>query len=249
MKKVSVIMPMYNMELFVGDAIESVVSQTYPNWELLITDDCSTDNSVNVVKKYMERDKRINLFSTDHNTGSPSEPRNISLSQATGELVAFLDSDDMWLPCKLWEQVEFMEENHYSFIYSDVEKVSCDGRRSNRIDHMKAKTYYKDMLKFCRISNGGALITREMIGEVRYKSIPKEDFGFWLDILRKGGMAYGTGRIHALYRVRPNSRSGCISRRIREQWFILRRVERISLVQSLYFMLPFAYNGLIRYLK
>lgn len=249
MKKVSVIMPMYNVELFVGDAIESVISQTYPDWELLITDDCSTDNSVTVVKKYVENDKRIKLFSTEYNTGSPSEPRNISLSQATGELIAFLDSDDMWLPCKLQEQVDFIEEKHYSFIYSDVEKISCDGCRSNRIDRMKAKTYYKDMLKFCWIPNGGVLITREMIGEVRYKPIPKEDFGFWLDILRKGGMAYGTGRIHSLYRVRPNARSGSICRRIREQWYILRTVERISFVKSIYFMLPFAFNGLIRFLK
>ena len=87
MKKVSIIMSMYNMEAFICDAIESVIAQTYTNWELLITDDCSTDHSVEKVKEYAEKDDRIKLFSTHHNTGGPSEPRNISLSQATGELL------------------------------------------------------------------------------------------------------------------------------------------------------------------
>lgn len=242
-------MPLYNVELFIGDAIESVIAQTYTNWELLITDDCSTDHSVDVVKKYMEVDIRIKLFSTKHNTGGPSEPRNISLSQATGELVAFLDSDDMWLPCKLQEQVDFMERTGYAFIYSNVERVAVNGTRSGRIDKRKEKTNYWDMLKVNQIPAGSAIILREKIKDVRYRPLPMEDFIFWLDILRKGGVAYNSGRTHALYRVRPGSRSGSIVDKIKEYWFVLREVEHLSFVRSVALMIPYLANGFFRYLK
>lgn len=249
MKKVSIIMPMYNMEAFICDAIESVIAQTYTNWELLITDDCSTDHSVKIVKEYAEKDDRIKLFSTHHNTGGPSEPRNISLSQATGDLVAFLDSDDMWLPGKLCEQVDFMEKNGYTFIYSNVERVSVDGVRSGRIDKRKVKTCYWNMLKVNQIPAGSAMIVREKIMNVRYRSLPMEDFIFWLDILRKGDVAYNCGRTHALYRVRPGSRSGSVVDKIKEYWFVLRDVEHISFACSVVLMFPYLTNGFIRYLR
>lgn len=249
MKKVSIIMPMYNMEAFICDAIESVIAQTYTNWELLITDDCSTDHSVKIVKEYAEKDDRIKLFSTHHNTGGPSEPRNISLSQATGDLVAFLDSDDMWLPCKLCEQVDFMEKNGYTFIYSNVERVSVDGVRSGRIDKRKVKTCYWNMLKVNQIPAGSAMIVREKIMDVRYRPLPMEDFIFWLDILRKGNVAYNCGRTHALYRVRPGSRSGSVVDKIKEYWFVLRNVEHISFACSVVLMFPYLTNGFIRYLR
>lgn len=249
MKKVSIIMPMYNMERFIRDAIDSVIAQTYTNWELLITDDCSTDYSVSIVKEYMGKDSRIKLFSTEHNTGSPSEPRNISLSRATGELIAFLDSDDIWLPCKLQDQMNFMEQTGYTFIYSDVERVSVAGIRSGRIEKRKAKTYYQDMLRVNQIPACAALVSRDHIIGVHYKQLPMEDFVFWLDILRKGGMAYNTGFVHVLYRVRPQSRSGSVWNKIKRYWFILRKVEHVSLIRSFAFLFPYLTNGFCRYLK
>lgn len=191
----------------------------------------------------------LNCFPRIIIRGGPSEPRNISLSQATGDLVAFLDSDDMWLPCKLCEQVDFMEKNGYTFIYSNVERVSVDGVRSGRIDKRKVKTCYWNMLKVNQIPAGSAMIVREKIMDVRYRPLPMEDFIFWLDILRKGDVAYNCGRTHALYRVRPGSRSGSVVDKIKEYWFVLRNVEHISFACSVVLMFPYLTNGFIRYLR
>lgn len=118
---------------FIAQTIESVLTQTYPYWEMLIVDDCSTDRSAEIIQTYVKRDLRIKYFRTDHPSGSPSLPRNIAMEQAQGEYIAFLDSDDAWLPSKLEEQVIFIRSGPYDFIYSDYEKMAWDGKRNQRL--------------------------------------------------------------------------------------------------------------------
>lgn len=246
---VSIITPCYNAVPFIAQTIESVIAQTYPNWEMLIVDDCSTDRSAEIIQTYVDRDSRIKYFKTDCPSGSPSLPRNIGLEQAQGECVAFLDSDDAWLPTKLEEQIAFMERGSYGFVYSDYEKMSWEGRRAERLIRMREISSFWDTLESNEIPCLTVLLCKELIGEIRFKSIPKEDYAFWLEILRKGYKAYNTGKVHALYREARNSRSGNKLKMFVQQWYVLRQVEGVKKIPAVYFMLIFTWKGLLKFLK
>lgn len=109
---VSIVTPCYNAERYIADTIASVQAQTYTKWEMMVVDDCSTDNSAEVIKRLAREDSRIKYFKTDKPSGSPTKPRNIALDKARGEYIAFLDADDLWLPQKLEEQLAFMTSQH-----------------------------------------------------------------------------------------------------------------------------------------
>lgn len=245
---VSIITPSYNAEDFISESIASVFSQTYFNWELLIIDDCSSDNTISIVKEFAERDSRIRYFSTERNTGSPALPRNIGIEQANGDYIAFLDSDDIWLPHKLEEQLAFIQEHGYDFVYSNYEKMSWDGKRENRIVKVKNSSSYRDILKTNEIPCLTVLLRKDLLKDVRFKSIPKEDYACWLGILKKGYTAYNTGKIHAVYRESKQSRSGNKFKMFREQWHVLRKIEKIKFFPALYFIIIYAIRGFSKYL-
>ena len=123
---VSVIMPSYNTAAYISASIKSVLAQTYSNWELIIVDDCSTDNTDEIVAEFLV-DKRIRYFKNTQNSGA-ALTRNRALREAKGEWIAFLDSDDIWLPEKLEKQIEFMKKNNYVFSYHDFEKIDEAGK-------------------------------------------------------------------------------------------------------------------------
>jgi len=247
--KVSVITPCYNAESTITDTIESVLSQTYSDWEMIVIDDSSTDKSVEIIKTYVSKDLRIKYLHTDKPSGSPALPRNIGLDSAIGKYIAFLDADDVWLPTKLEEQVFELEANKYEFVYSDYEKMNSLGLRENRCISLRNTSTYWDVLESCSIPCLTAIVRKDVIGSVRFKSIAKEDYAFWLDILRKGVIAHNTGKIHALYRVLQNSRSSNKFDMIRNQWNVLRNVEGVKPVVACYFMLRYLYSGFAKYLK
>ena len=164
-------------------------------------DDCSTDRSVEVIQAYVNRDSRIKYFL--RRITHPVVPRFLGISgwkQAQGEYIAFLDSDDAWFPSKLEEQVIFMESGPYDFVYSDYEKMAWNGKRNQRLIQVRRISSFWDMLESNEIPCLTVLLRKDLIGEARFKSIPKEDYAFWLEILRKGYKAYNTGKVHALYR-------------------------------------------------
>ncbi len=247
---VSIITPAYNAAKFIGETIESVLRQTYSNWELLICDDCSTDDTVKIVEQYGVADSRIRLLSTPQNTGSPSIPRNISLNEAKGKYIAFLDADDIWFPEKLEEQLVFMENNHYDFVYSNYEKMDFQGKRKDRYVCTRSTSTFWDILESNGIPCLTVLLRREIIDDIHFKQFPKEDYVFWLEILRtRGIVAYNTNKIHAVYREAKNSRSGNKVKMIKQQWYILRRVEKVKKVPAIYFMSIFLLKGFLKYLK
>ena len=143
---VSIITPCYNAAATIRQTIESVLAQTYRNWEMLIVDNCSMDGSVSIIKEYARRDRRIRYLKTDRNSGSSAMPRNVGLDHASGDLVAMLDADDMWLPDKLTDQVVFMEKHHYDFVYSDYEKMASDGTRNGRVIRGRTVSTYRKTL-------------------------------------------------------------------------------------------------------
>ena len=129
---VSVIIPCYNSERYIVQSIESVIMQTFQQWEMIIVDDCSTDNSADIIKKYEAKDFRIRYLKTNEPSGSPSIPRNIGIREARGRYIAFLDSDDIWLPKKLEEQLKFIDQPNVAMVFSNFEKVDQAGRRTKR---------------------------------------------------------------------------------------------------------------------
>ena len=119
---VSIIMPSYNTAEYIEESIKSVQNQIYENWELIIVDDCSTDNTDDILKKYIESDKRIHYLKNEKNSGA-AVSRNRALREAKGKWIAFLDSDDLWLPTKLERQLKYMKDNNYHFSYTNYEEI------------------------------------------------------------------------------------------------------------------------------
>ncbi len=242
---ISVVMPMHNCEAFVGKAIESVVGQTYPHWELLVVDDGSTDGSCDVVRAYSVRDPRVRLLVNPNPTGMPSSPRNYGIQQAKGDFIAFLDSDDMWLREKLRQQLAiFHRDERTAVVYSDYEKISESGVRSARIVTAPRKTNYLQMLYGNVIGNLTGIFDVRKVGKNYFIDVHHEDYAFWLSILKSGYIARSTSTVTALYRVRRDSVSANKLRVISWQWHIYRKVENIGIMRSAYYFCFYAIGAL-----
>lgn len=248
-KLVSVITPCYNLEKCIAVAIESVIAQIYTNWEMLVIDDSSSDNSADVIKKYALKDSRIKYLRTEKPSGSPALPRNIGIENAMGKYIAFLDADDVWVPEKLQLQVDFLEKNGYDLVYSFYEKINWDGIRNNRIVQTHKESIYKNLLKSNSIPCSTSIVKREAIGKTRFKQIPQEDFCFWLDILKKGYIAHNLCKVTTLYREAKTSRSANKFNMFKGYWNVIRKHQHIKLFPACYYMLTYTMLGFAKYLK
>ena len=200
---VSIIMPAYNSEKYIKDSIESVFKQTYSNWELIVVDDCSTDKTIEVIKSF--NDSRIKLFVNETNSGAAIS-RNKALRGATGKWIAFLDSDDIWLPTKLEEQLQFMVRNNYSFTYTDY-RICDDGRLTSTVITAPKKVSFKKLKKYCYFATLTVVYDVEKIGVIQIGNIKKNnDYAMWLKAL-KNADAYRLPKCLAIY----NRHSGSIS--------------------------------------
>ncbi|MDR0660900.1 MAG: glycosyltransferase [Prevotellaceae bacterium] len=247
--KVSVITPCYNSDSFIAEAIDSVINQTYSNWEMLIVDDCSNDNSAAVIASYREQDDRIKYFKTDAPSGSPSLPRNIATENASGQYIAFLDSDDTWFPTKLEKQVKLLKNNDTAIAFSSYEKISEDGRRSNRIVKAPAATSYKKLLRGNVICLSSAAYDSEKVGKQYFQKIGHEDYVFWLAILKKGFIARNTKSVETLYRICESSISSNKLKTMAWQWNIYKNIEKIGFFGRLYNFTCYAFKALLKSLK
>ncbi len=237
---VSVIMPMYNSMPFIKEAIESVQAQTYKNWELLVIDDGSTDGSKEEVERFMGQDSRIKLLHNSHHIKMPSAPRNAGILAANGRFIAFLDSDDIWFPQKLEQQLPLFDDNRVAIVFSNYEKMDEHGHRSNRFVIAPAKATYRSMLCSNVIGNLTGIYDTRKVGKIAIDDIHHEDYVMWLRILKKGFLARNTGTTLAAYRVRSASVS---SRKIEVcswQWNIYRNIEHLSLLESAAYFILYA---------
>ncbi len=242
---VSVVMPMYNSEKYVGKAIESVMGQTYDNWELLVVDDGSTDRSCDVARAYAQKDSRIRLLINDEPTGMPFSPRNYGIQRAKGDFIAFLDSDDMWLREKLAQQIPlFFHDNMTAVVYCDYEKVNEEGKRSARVVSAPEKTEYRQLLYGNVIGNLTGVFDVRKVGKNYFTNVHHEDYAFWLSVLKSGYIARNTQTVGALYRVRKESITSNKLSIISWQWHIYRRVENIGVFRSLYYYCFYAVKAL-----
>ena len=180
---VSIIMPSYNTAPYIRNTIQSVLEQTYQNWELIIVDDCSEDNTDDVVAAI--KDDRIKYFHTDRHSGA-AVSRNRALREAKGRWMAFLDSDDLWMPEKLEKQISFMESNGYSFSYTKYQELDVDGNSTGVIITGPKKVTGTGMFNYCWPGCLTVMYDRNVIGLIQIEDIKKNnDYAMWLKVCRK----------------------------------------------------------------
>jgi teichuronic acid biosynthesis glycosyltransferase TuaG len=240
---------MFNGEQTIEQTIDSVIAQTYVNWEMIIVDDKSTDNSTAIVLKYAKVDPRIKLFQLERNIGTPYYARNYATDRANGDYIAFLDSDDLWLPEKLEKQLKFMVEHGYAIVYSFYERISSEGNRSNRIVKSELFTDGKIIMKSNPIGCLTAIYDCHKVGKLYQIDHKHEDYIMWISVLQKGFVAYCYPEVLALYRVSANSISNAKLKMALVTWDIYRNVFKLSLLKSLQSFLSYSINGLTKYLK
>lgn len=203
---VSVITPCYNGEKFIGDAIKSVMAQTYTNWEMLITDDCSKDKSLEIIRLYAQEDSRVKFFVLDKNSGA-AVARNKSIKEAKGRFIAFLDGDDMWFPNKLELQLQFMSEKNCAL--SCTSMMYCDERGElSGIELVPMTHTFAQSLHDNRIGTTAAIYDTQKIGKFFMPLIRKrQDWALFMTILKTGIIAYGMKQPLCIYRIGQQSLS------------------------------------------
>lgn len=246
---VSIITPCYNSEEFISQAIDSVISQTYSNWEMIIVDDCSTDNSATIIQEYAKKDIRIRYLKTKCSSGSPTLPRNMGIKEAKGRYIAFLDSDDLWLSNKLMSQIPLFKDDRVGIVYSYYEKMNEDGKKKGRVVKSKPLHSYKSLLYGNEIGCLTAVIDVSKIGKCYFQYIGHEDYALWLSILRKGFVAKNVQQVLGYYRVRKVSVSSNKLRVILWVWNIYRRSEKLALGQSVFYLCSDLVKSFFKYLK
>ena len=244
--KVSIITPSYNSTRFISQTIESVLAQTYQDWEMIVVDDCSTDNSCDVVERYSQKDSRIKLIKLQQNSG-PAIARNRAILEARGRYIAFLDADDLWYPQKLEKQLNFMTENSLAFTYSSYDLMDEDGNDLGSFTTKKSISY-KKMLKTCSVGCLTAIYDTQKLGKIYMPDILKrQDYGLWLKILKEMDATKGILEPLARYRIMKNSVSSNKLKASLYMWRIYRDVEKLGLFKSIYYFVHYAYHGVMKY--
>ena len=246
--EISIITPVFKSEKFIKLTIESVLNQTYQNWELIIIDDASTDGSAKIVESFAVRDERIKLIKLDSNKG-PAAARNRGIKEAAGRYIAFLDSDDLWYKDKLEKQIIFMQKNEYAFTFTGYEKIDEKGKKIGNILPFKGQVTYHDLLKSNHIGCLTAMIDLKILGYKMYMPDIKkrQDQGLWLEILKEIDKAYCLNKVLGKYRIRKDSISINKIANIKFQWQLYRELEKLSIIQSFYYMLWYAFYGMRKY--
>lgn len=241
---VSVIMPCYNMEKFISEAIMSVSQQTYPYWELLIVDDASTDGTVATVKKLADQDERIHFTVKTEHSGI-ADTRNLCIRLANGPFLAFLDADDVWHPEKLEKQVMFMTEKNVGFTYSAYDWIDEDGVSLNKCIHTIGNLDYEAYLRNTIIGCSTVMVNKTITGDVAVPNFrTSEDSATWLDILKKGHLAYAIEEPLVSYRIRKKSASSNKLKASSDLWKVYRKNEKLSFVKALYYFGCYAFNAI-----
>lgn len=231
---VSVIMPTYNSGRFIAESIESVICQTYNNWELIIVDDASTDNTKAIVAEYIRKYSSIKYIFIEENSGA-AFARTKAISMAQGEYIAFLDSDDIWYPDKLEKQFLFMRQNQYAFTATSYKHINEHGDDLHKIIKAIPKTDYKRLLLDCPVGNSSVMYNQKSMGKFTVPNIRKRnDDALWLKMLKKEKYIYGFDDVLMKYRIRKNSISSNKLKVIKYHWVLYRNIEHLSFLRSIF---------------
>jgi len=246
---VSIITPLYNGERFLGKTIESVLAQTYTDWEMIIVNDGSKDRSEEVAREYAAKDPRIKVFSQD-NAGSAAA-RNNGIRRAEGRYIALLDSDDLWEPFFLEQQLALLHDKKCALVCGAHKRINENDEEVLQPFFPPEKITYRSMLKTCSITCLTGLYDTKPFGKVylheEFRSL-RDDYIFWLEIMQKCGVAYGNQSIVGSYRI-WNSISSKKLKMARPQYRVYRDVVKMGFLRSHYFLFCWAVNGVIKYWK
>ncbi len=243
---VSIIMPAFKAESTIRETVASVQQQTYPHWELLIVDDRSPDGTFSLVTLLAQQDPRIRPMRHGVNQG-PSAARNTALDAARGRYVAFLDSDDLWLPDKLKSQLKFMRERHAVFSFTGFRRITAGGERTGRYIAIPGSMSYRQFLKDTAIATSTVMIDQIATGPFRMMETHCHDTVLWLELLKRGIPAHGLNHDLMRYRVQPASWSRSKVNQAQWIWWTYRRIERLRLPVAAWCFLHYAWNGWRKY--
>ena len=244
---VSIITPAYNAAAYIAETIESVLVQTYTNWEMLIVNDCSKDNTAEIAESYAKKDKRIKLINLKQNSGAAAA-RNTAIQNAKGRYIAFLDSDDLWKKEKLQKQIEFMQQNVYAFTYTSYEHFKETKENIQNQVQISKSLNYNQALKGNQIGCLTVMLDRKQIPNIHFTIHKHEDYILWLNILKQGITAYGIQECLALYRTgNSKSISGNKLQSAMWTWKVYRDNIKLSVVESSYYFLFYLFRGLKKY--
>lgn len=239
---VSVIMPAYNAEKYIGEAIASVCAQTYENWELLILDDGSADRTAEIAQAYAQRDARIRVLHNPQNMGV-ARTRNRGFDLAQGEWIALLDSDDRWRVQKLERQLALAVHSGSRLLYTSY-ALFADTEREMRVYRVPQSVDYRRLLGENVIGCSTVLLHRSLLERLRFREdVFHEDYALWLAILRGGDSAAGCTEVLADWRISEQSRSFDKRAAAKNRWRIYRDVERLSLPRSARAFFTYALHG------
>lgn len=229
---VSVITPTYNCAAFIGETIESVLAQTYTDWELIIVDDQSKDNTDEIINKY--NDSRIRYKRLEENSGA-AVARTEAMKLADGQYMAFCDSDDLWMPDKLERQLEFMKKTGHAFTCTAYEQIDEESKSLHRRIIPREKCDYNRLLLDCPVGNSTVMYDVSQMGKFEVPNIRKRnDDALWLQMLKKEKYIWGIEDVLMKYRIRQNSISSNKLKVIKYHWILYREIEHLSVLRSLF---------------
>lgn len=240
---VSIITPAYNAEKYIRFTIESVLIQTYQDWEMLIVDDLSTDKTVAIISEYVTKDNRIKLIEPNkklYTTGA----RNIAIELAKGKYIALLDADDIWHKEKLTQQINYMKNGNYYFSYTNYEKIDANGNLISKVIKAPISVTYDKLLRGNPIGCLTVIYDAEKIGKRYAPQNYIDDYLMWLSVMREGTIGYGLNESLAYYRVLKNSKSHRKTKQIVAVWYVYRKHLHFNVFKSAYYFLFYIIEGL-----
>ena len=239
----SIITPLYNSEVFIAETINSVIGQTYNNWELLLIDDGSKDKTIKIVESYIKQYPNISLIKNKTNLGAAIS-RNKGIEAAKGEYIAFLDADDLWKPTKLEKQISFMIDENCDVCFSSYEQINEAGEPLNKLVKALPVLNYKTLLKTNYIGNLTGIYSAKKLGKITSPNLRKrQDWLLWLSAIKTSGKpAKSIQESLAYYRVRDNSMSSDKFELLKHNYNVYRKGLGFSVLKSMYRMVLFLYE-------
>jgi len=242
---IDIIIPVFNSEKYIGDTLNSILQQDYDKYKVYIIDDCSIDNSFEIIKKFSKKNFFCERLSK--NMG-PAFCRNLGMRLSSAEYICFIDSDDLWTPDKLSTQLEFMLKEDVNFSYTSYKTFKTNNKISKLIN-VPEFFNYKTFLKNTSIATSSIMIRRDLIGHTKFKKIGYgfDDYIFKSDMLKKNTVAKGIQKYLTIYRLRKDSISSNYLRNLKWVWQINKNYHKIKFYKNIYYILCIIYNSLIKY--
>lgn len=245
---ISIVVPVYNAEKFLTDTINTVLQQTYENWELIFVDDKSTDRSKKIISEYLNKNKKIKLIENKENSGA-AVSRNNGIKEAKGNYIAFLDADDLWKKEKLEKQLKFMKEINCAFSFTGYEFANEDGKGNGKIVKIPENINYKQSLKNTTIWTSTVMFDMKKLNKdiIKMPNIRKgQDTATWWKILKTGVEAYGLNENLSMYRRSSGTLSSNKFKALKRTWDLYRKVENLNIFYSFYNFLWYCFNAVKR---